>query len=101
MEVFKTLKNNLIVLGISLKQSMQARPLNGRIALGSITIGLSVLSHAAFLLNVADGFTEYIQSIYWFSATLLIAVSFANIVLKMTKLFKFFDNLDQFVNESE
>lgn len=96
MNVFEMLKNNLIVLGISSKQTF-----NERIALGSLIIGSSVVSHAAFLLYVADDFTDYTQSIYMFSVTLLTAINFANIFLKMTKLFAVFDNLEIHVNECE
>lgn len=89
------LKNHFSVFGISSKQSVQSHSFHRRIALSFITISLSVISHAAYLLCLADDFTEYTESIYMFSVSLLTAV------FKVTKLFTFFDGLEKHVNESE
>lgn len=101
MKLFMTIKRNYHVLGINSKQSIQAHPFNKRIVLGSITICLNIISHGVFLSEVANSFMEYTKSIYMFSAAVLVAINFENMVFKMTKLLKIFAHLDEHVNKSE
>lgn len=101
IKVFETLKYNFTVLGMNAEQSIKLYPFNRRIVLGVIAICLNVILHSLFLLYVADGFTEYTKSIYMFSVTLLSALNFVNTILNLTNFFKYFESVEENVNESE
>lgn len=51
-------------MGITLEQSMQNHPFNGRILFGFLLLGMNIFHQYMFIFNEAQGFREHIESIY-------------------------------------
>lgn len=99
--VFDNLLRHIRVLGITSSLPMQAYPLNRRILLGFFILGFCISGILLFIIYDAQTFIEYIQSIYFCSMAIFIAVTFLFIILDIEKLFKLISGYDSLVHTSE
>lgn len=101
MLIFQNTKNNYAILGISLQQSFQQNPFNGKIFISFVLLGCSIASHFLYLFYVASSLKEYIECITTTFAIFVISVCFMTMVFNMSTLFKTIDDIENVIEESE
>lgn len=88
-------------MGITLEQSMQNHPFNGRILFGFLLLGMNIFHQYMFIFNEAQGFREHIESIYMASIGTVGFLCFATVVFKMDHLFKLIKKSEEVIVKSE
>lgn len=101
MKVLQKSQNYFAILGFSSEQSKQNHCLNYKIVLGWISIGCEFVASAVYLINMANSFDEYIQSICLTVAIIVVVTSFASMVFGMSTLFESIDNIESLIETSE
>lgn len=100
MKILQTVQNNLEILGISSIQSKQAF-CNGKVLLCLLLCGLLIVMNCVFLIDVAQSFKEYTDSIYITSVSVAVFSSLVFFIGKMSKLFEMIDSFEKIVDESK
>lgn len=102
MEILQTVQKNYAILGISPPHhSNQRLSFNKKVLFGFLSIGSLIFSQAMFIFYVASGFMEYMDSICAISATIVVFICFATIVLRKTKLFEMIENIKKQIGASK
>lgn len=101
LEAFKTIRKNFFMAGISPKLATQSYPLNGKIVMTFLLLGLAFTFICVFIFNYAETFSEYTQSTYFATAVFLYIFALSVVILKVEKLFKLIDCCDDVLNMSE
>lgn len=89
--LFKVVQKNFDMLGINAKQSEKSNPINKRIFVGFVGLFFNALFQLLHIVNEAQGFQDYIQSIYMASIGTLSFFLLATIVFKMDDFFGFIE----------
>lgn len=100
-KVFKNVLKNFAVLGISPKLTTQAYPINGKIMMGFVILGLAMYSILVFLIYDAKTFMEYTQTMYGFSLATLVFVALLNTLYKIENVFEFVNVTEKIFNTSK
>lgn len=99
--LFELIQKNFAIIGITLEQSMQTHPFNGRILFGFLLLSMNIFHQYMFLFKEACGFREHIESIYMASIGTVSFVCFATVVFKMDLLFKLIKKTEEMIIKSE
>lgn len=102
MKHFETIRKSLVQLGITQNQgnnrhypfSRQYFTINFIYAFGACTV-------SAFAFHVADNVNEYMDSFFVLIVLGGIYSSYTIVIFNMKKLFRLFDNCEQFIDDGE
>ena len=100
MKAFRLTQKNFALAGISPNLLTQSYPLNGKILMGFLTLGLAIISLLMYVFNDANTFIEYTQSIYMCSLATLIVFAVMILILKRVTLYEFINGMDETINIS-
>lgn len=92
--VLQLAQKNFAAAGIVPNLTAQPYPLNGRILLGFLTLGLAAICNFKYGFYDANTFIEYTQSIFMSSLTIIVNFALLNLSVKVKKLFKFINDAD-------
>lgn len=102
MKLFQVVRKNYAILGIHPShQSNQGLSFNTKELFGFFLIGGLISSQAMYISYVANGFTEYMNCVCAISATMVVFVCFATIVIRKAKLFKMVDYIERLIDTSK
>lgn len=85
--IYEVISKNFNMLGINSKQAEKTNPINKRIFVGFIILGLNAFFQWMFLVNEAHGFQEYIECVYMASIGTVSFLVLATLVFKMETFF--------------
>lgn len=100
MKVLQTVQNNLEIIGISSIQSKQ-KIYNRKALLYLLLCGTLIIMNCVFLIDVAQSFKEYTDSIYITSVSVAVFFSLLLLISRMANLFELIDNFEKLVDERE
>lgn len=103
MKKIKILVSNqeyFATLGINRHQSVQHQPFNVKNLLPSLKFSVCVILCGGFLINEANSFIEYTESVYFTSATIAVAIIFLTFVWNMENYFNFIDGWERCVEKN-
>lgn len=98
VKVLQQVQKNLAAIGISSDLISQAYPFNRKILMVVIMICYGCTSSSLYIFLEAKTFDEYTQSIYIFSACVLISIIFIITYSKLRDIFQFIDSLENVMN---
>lgn len=106
MKILKLLQRSYAIMGISpskvsLNQSTQKCPFNGRIIFGFLLYGCVILSQFMYIFYVANDFLDYVESIIATTSTIIMFICFAAMAPRKTKLFESIENIEKLIDMSE
>lgn len=90
------------MIGIRPDLATQAFPSNAKLLLDVFVWCMACCLNSVYFFRVAKSFSEFNQSIYFLSLSILSAIGFGIfVVFEVKNLFKFFENLETLINPSE
>lgn len=101
MNFFQSIRGSFAVIGINPHQLTQKYPFNVRNIVCLQLFGISTITSVAYFLYVANDFGEYTNSAFSISGAIVCGVSMSTMIGMMPKLFEFFTDVENTVNESE
>lgn len=101
LKPFKTIQENFAIIGIKPELLAQSYPFNWRILITFAEIALGVGFVSMYVINYANTFIDYTQSIFLGSAGALVIVILLCIIIKVETLFEFIDRNDNIINISK
>lgn len=99
--LFKVVQEHFDRLGINAKQAKKSNPINKRIFMGFVGLFFNALFQILHIINEAQGFQDYIQSIYMASIGTLSFGLLTMIVLKMDDFFGFIEWAEDILIQAE
>lgn len=99
-KVFQLTQKYFATAGIVPNLAIQPYPLNGKISIGFLLLGSSLICNFKYTFYEARTFVEYTQSIYMCSIAALIIFALVIIILKVEKLFEFINGCEKLINTS-
>lgn len=99
-KILEHIKKNLAIAGIVPNLVTQSYPLNGKILLGFLTLGISIICNLMFTFCEAKTFIEYTQSICIGAFMYIVNFGLFNLILNVEKLFKLFEGCENIINTS-
>lgn len=93
-KVLQLVQKNFATAGIVANVATQTYPLNTRIWLGFLTLGMGIIFNFKYTFYEARTFIEYTQSIFMSSLTIIVSFALLNLVVKVRKLFEFINHCD-------
>lgn len=102
MKICKTVKSYFAILGIcpSSDQSIQSFPFDGTVFCGFLLFGCLIFSHFVYIVQLADGFMEYMECACETSATIIMFVCFAAISFRSELIFENINNFEKLIDAS-
>lgn len=101
LKAFKTIQKHFAVVGISPKLATQSYPLNWKIIMGFLSLGLFTAFICIYTVGYAETFIEYTEAAYVTSLDVLIIFALAILILQVGQLFKFINLIDSALNMSK
>lgn len=102
MKLFQVVLKKFAILGIHPShQSNQRLSLNKKELFGFLSIGSLIFSQTMYGFYEANGFMEYMDCICATSATMLVFVCLATMVIRKTKLFEMLDYMERVIEASK
>lgn len=103
MKIFQTIQTHYAILGITntTHQSTQKHPFSIRVFMGFLLFGSLNVLDFVYIFRVANGFTDYMNSICAASTSIIFSITFAAIVFRKSTLFGSIDSLEQLIDTSE
>lgn len=98
---FVIIEKYFAIAGITPSLADQTCPLNGRILLGFLLLGSGMYFTSVFLIDEAETFAEYTQSVYTNALSTLIILALLILIFKVKQLFKFINDCDKLAKISE
>lgn len=99
--LFVLIQKNFAVMGITFEQSTQVHSFNERIRLGFLILGMNIFHQYMYILDEANGFQEYTESIYMASIGTVSFLCFSTVVFKMARLFELIKKAEELIAKSE
>lgn len=100
-KVFEIIEKYFAIAGITPSLAEQTCPLNGCILLGFLLLGSAMYFTSVFLIDEAETFAEYTQSVYTNALSTLIILALLILIFKVKQLFKFINDCDKLAKISE
>lgn len=100
MKVSQPIRKIFAAVGIVSSSTTQACPLNSRVLLGFLLLGLAHICNLKFIFAEAKTFAEYNQSIFLSTFTAMVTSALLILILNVEKLFAFFNDSENIVNSS-
>lgn len=98
MKIFETIRNNLVTFGFN---SHESHLFNGKIAIGILLFGLTLLSNVVFISSIDDVILmDYVNSFSLISTLAELGICSATIGLQQTELFELIERLEVPINRS-
>lgn len=88
-------------LGINAEQSKKRNPINKRIFVGFVVLFFNALFQWLYVINEAQNFREYIESIYMSSIGTVSFLVLTSTVVKMDLMFRFMEWVNGVLSEIE
>lgn len=101
IKIFQTIQVHLSALGICPKSAMQSRRFSSRMSACLLVLVSGIICLALYVLNDAETFFEYTQSIYVCSAYTTAALILIIMDLKSSELFQLIDGFECLLNSSK
>lgn len=101
LKAFKTIQKNFAMIGISAKLVTQSYPLNEKIFMGFLLFGSVTVFTSVYILNYAETFFEYTQSVYLACVAIFFTTELLISILKVDTLFEFMERADCMMNTSK
>lgn len=98
IKLFQECRKNFAILGIN---SNQRTRFNVKVLITYSVYGLALIACAAFFLFKANSFQEYSNNAYIVTASIICLSVYTNLVFQTDSLFKYINNLEQFMEKSE
>lgn len=98
MKVFQAIQSNFAIVGINPIVAKQPYPFNVKIVLGILLLGSAIVCNLLYVIDDAETFAEYTQTIYICSVSCLILSALIITILKMKKVFEFINYTDELTN---
>lgn len=99
-KVFQIIQRNLASAGITPNLLNQPYPVNGKIFVGFLILGLFMCCNFKYTFYEAKTFVEYTQTVYVGSLAAVIFLALTIIILKVDKLFELIDECENIVQTS-
>lgn len=99
MQFFQTFRKLLVMLNFTV--DIDQKPFSAKLLPNFLLSFFSFIGLFVYLICVANGFKEYIKSIYMTIVGLSLFIVRSSLVFKMTQLYDFLDLYEHTVNESE
>lgn len=99
--LFQVVVKNFDGLGINPKQAKKPNPINLKIFVGFVGLFFNALFQILHIVNEAQGFQDYIQTIYMASIGTVGFLVLATIVFKMDDFFRFIECCDDILIQAE
>lgn len=99
--VFTVLQRKFDTLGINADQAKKTDLFNTKITLGFIVLSFDVFFQYSYIVNEAQGFQQYTESIYMSSIATASLLFLATIVFKMDKFFELIEWVEVLLIESD
>lgn len=100
LKVLQLVQKNFASIGIVPSLMFQTCPLNSKVLLGFLMLGLALICHSMFTFIEAKTFAEYNQSIFISSITAIIISALLIVILNVEKLFALLNGCESIVNTS-
>lgn len=100
-KAFEVIQKNLATVGITPSLVHKTYPFNGSIIYGFLLLGSCACFTCVFIISDAETFVKYTQSVYAGSLATLIIFALLIIIIKVEKLFEFFNNCESTLNISK
>lgn len=101
MEIFNSIKEYFIRVGIDPMKSTQKHPFNVRNLIASFLLSCCIASIALHIIYVDNSFKEYTNALNIIVTILFVAACFAIYVLKMETAFDIINTMEYIINKSE
>lgn len=101
LKAFETIQMNLAMAGFDRKLAAQSVPLNGKILMCFLLLGLGITFISVHTFNYAETFFEYTQSVYMTTSGIFITMTLIVLILKVQKIFEFINCCNNFINTSK
>lgn len=101
LRAFKSIQKNFAMAGISRELMIQSYPLNERIVTGFLLLSSTLVFICVYILNDAETFFEYTQSIYIASVATLFIFALFILIMVLENVFEFIDRCDCILNTSK
>lgn len=98
IKILHTVQKNLIYLGIGLNPAIKLQTSNGKILINFLILTTAVVWMLLYILNNAETFTEYTQSIYLSSSFILMILALIITIFNSTKLYKIINHCECLIN---
>lgn len=96
IKVFQTIQKNLSAMGI-----IKRRPINARIFLSLLTLGLATIFELIYIINEAQTFFQYTESIYICSAFILASSYLTILIIHSNEMFQMINAIECTANTSK
>lgn len=101
MEIFHATKQYFALMGITESLTSQTYPINRKILMSFLVFFFLFISTLTYIIYEANTFLEYVQSIYFCSASIMALVDLVFIVCRVNVLFKSIESLQNVTKTSE
>lgn len=101
MEIFKSIKEYFVRVGIDSTQSAQKHPFNSRNLIAFFFLSCCIISIILHIIYVDNDFGKYANSFNVIATIMLATVCFAIYVIKMENAFDIMNNTETIINKSE
>lgn len=101
LRAFRIAQKELERISICRSLMLKSYPLNVKILLGSLVIGMTIIFHVLFIIYDAETFAEYTQCTYTGSLSVALLLVLMMFALKVEKLFEFIGDCEIIINSSK
>lgn len=99
--ILKTVQEKLTLVGISPKLVTQSYPFDWKMLMTFLEIGVGLSFVGMYVSKYAETFIDYTQSVFLGAAGSLVVFILMVLVLKVKKLFEFFNRCNSIINTSK
>lgn len=101
MKIFQAIRKNFASIGIVLNSVMKLRSFNTKLSVVTLMLVLALTSHGVYVSKYAETSAEYTQSIYVFSAVVLMALDLMIMFIQLEDFSKNIDGCERIANTRE
>lgn len=102
MKAIRTIRERFELIGIGdYDQASRMYPFNVKNLMVLLMFFIDLIINGVFFLDEADGFQEYVNSVFACSTLIVGVLGFAVLIWKMPKIFKFLTKLEETFEKSE
>lgn len=101
MKILQLTQMNLAAVGVNRNLSLQSYPIDMKIIIGFLILGLFFTFTLMYTIFEAKTFNEYTQSSFMVAVATLVILEFAIVVLNVKKLLQAINNCENLIKTSE
>lgn len=101
MKILQKVQKQFALVGISPSSDHSTELFNKKIFVGFFLYGYPIVSQIIYIVQVANGFIEYVECVCATAASTIVFVCFASIVLRKAAVFKLIDDVEKLIDTSK